>query len=752
MNNTDYENHVTGRSQYIDDMISHEGLLHASVFMSPLAHARILRLDIKTAESIPGVKKILTACDIPGENQASNISADEPLLAKDLVNYVGEPIALIIADDPLIAREAASEIKLELEELPAIFDPRESALLGNLIIPPRLFSIGDCNSAWSNCQYVIEGTAETGGQEHLYLETQSAVAFPVEGGGIKIYSATQAPTAVQKTAARILGVPMNLVEVEVLRLGGAFGGKEEQATNYAAMTALAAYLLTKPVKMILKRNEDFRMTGKRHPYSSDFKIGLDSEGKILAYEVTFFQNAGATADLSAAVLDRTLFHCTNSYYIPNVKATGYSCRTNLPSNTAFRGFGGPQAMFVIESAIHKAARIMGVEPFYIQSINLLKDNNELPYGQKVENCNAVKCWTKADSLFSFKDNKSRIEQFNSENRYYKKGYALMPVCFGISFTSTFLNQAGALVHIYSDGSINISTAAIEMGQGVNSKIKQIAATIFSVNSEKIKIESTSTARVANTSPTAASSGADLNGKAVELACIKLRDRLVKFYAEQSNFENSSLITISGEAVCYSDSPTGTSWESLVRSAFLNRVDLSAHAYFSTPEIHFNNKTNKGKPFAYHVYGTAAVEATVDCIRGTYKIDSIKVVHDFGKTLNRIIDLGQIEGAIVQGIGWMTMEELLYDDKGNLLTNLLSTYKVPDIFSVPENLEVHFLEDSGNEYGVFNSKAIGEPPFMYGIGAFFAIMNAVTAANPQNPLCYKSPLTHEKILLALHSPC
>lgn len=748
MNYTDYENHVKGKSVYVDDMPAPEGLLHAALFTSPSAHARITGIDISAAEKMPGVKKIILARDIPGENHIGHGNTHEPLLAADYVHYFGEPVAIVVADSASGARQAAGSIKLNLEDLPAIFDPREAAFLGSLIIPPRVFSTGDCEQAWQNCDYIVEGNTETGGQEHLYLETQSALAMPSEGGGIKLFSATQAPTAVQKVTACITGLPMNLVEVDVLRLGGGFGGKEDQATPYAAMAALACVLLNQPVKLVLNRNEDMRITGKRHPYSSDFKLGLSKDGTILAYEVTFYQNAGATADLSPAILDRSLFHCTNAYYIPNVKAVGYSCRTNMPSNTAFRGFGGPQGMYVIEAAIHKAAQVMGIEPHIIQEKNLLREGNEFHFGQKAENCNAVRCWTKADELFHFEDTIKRIQQFNNVNQLHKKGYALIPICFGISFTSTFLNQAGALVHIYTDGSVVISTAAVEMGQGVNTKLKKIASDVLCINPGRIRINSTNTSRVANTSPTAASSAADLNGKAVESACRELKNRLINHYAAKNNIENTSQILLSKEMI-YSEGSSSLSWEALVSSAYLSRIDLSAHGYYATPGIHFDTKSNKGKPFAYHVYGTALIEASVDCVKGTYKIDSVRAVHDFGKSINTVIDRGQAEGAIVQGIGWMTMEELVYNEKGKLLTDLLSTYKIPDLHSVPEDLQVVFLEGAENEMGVFNSKAIGEPPFMYGIGAFFAIMNAVNAANPHQPLCYKSPLTFERVLLSLH---
>ncbi len=541
---------------------------------------------------------------------------------------------------------------------------------------------------------------------------------------------------------------MHKVEVDVLRIGGGFGGKEDQATIWAAMAGLAAFKLKKPVKLILPRQEDMRVTGKRHPYSSDFKIGLMKDGKIIGYEVTFFQNAGASADLSPAILERTLFHCTNSYYIPNVKATAISCKTNLPPNTAFRGFGGPQGMFVIESAIFKAAEVIGIDPTEIQKRNLLNENDEFPYGQKAENCNSKRTWSKAESLYSIDKIRLDVENFNNINDIYKKGIAVMPICFGISFTNTSMNQASALVHIYNDGSVSLSTAAIEMGQGVNEKLRQIAAEIFSIDIRKIKTESTNTTRIANTSPTAASSAADLNGKATEQACNNILLRLKQTAAEILKKNNLDAIEIKNEMV-YNDSIiTDLSWTELIKTANLKRVNLSSHSFYATPNIHFDRTKEKGKPFAYHVYGTAIVEATVDCLRGIYKFNSVKVVHDFGKSFNQLIDRGQAEGAIVQGLGWMTIEEIMHNELGQILTDTLSTYKVPDIHFTPD-IEIDFLEDAENPFGIFKSKAIGEPPFMYGIGGYFAIMNAMKAFNPKLKCIFNSPLTPEKVLMNLY---
>jgi xanthine dehydrogenase large subunit len=748
MKNYDIIQHVKGESLFVDDTIIPEGLLYAAVCYSQIAHGKIISISIDKAEKIKGVKSIFTSKDIPGENQIGGIIQDEELLAKNIVEFVGQPIAIVVADNQLVAKKAERLIDVEVEKLPAIFDAREAANKNQLIIPTRTFVRGNTEDCWTKCDYIIEGQTESGAQEHLYLETQSAIAYPVEGGGIKIISSTQSPTTVQKITARVLNLPMHKVEVDVLRIGGGFGGKEDQATIWATMAGLAAFKLKKPVKLILPRQEDMRVTGKRHPYSSDFKIGLMKDGKIIGYEVTFYQNAGTSADLSPAILERTLFHCTNSYYIPNVKATAISCKTNLPPNTAFRGFGGPQGMFIIESAIFKAAEVMGIDSAEIQKRNLLNENDEFPYGQKAENCNTKRTWEKAERIYFIDKIRSDVKYFNDTNDIYKKGIAVMPICFGISFTNTSMNQASALVHIYSDGSASVSTAAIEMGQGVNEKLRQVVANIFSIDIGKVKTESTNTTRIANTSPTAASSAADLNGKATEQACNNILLRLKQTAAEILKENNSNGIEIKNEIVYNDNIISDLSWTELVKTANLKRVNLSSHSFYATPDIYFDRTKEKGNPFAYHVYGTAIVEATIDCLRGIYKFNSVKVVHDFGRSFNQLIDRGQAEGAIVQGLGWMTIEEIMHNELGQILTDTLSTYKVPDIHFTPE-IEIDFLEDAENPFGIFKSKAIGEPPFMYGIGGYFAIMNAMRAFNPKLKLIFNSPLTPEKVLMNLY---
>ncbi|NCS89785.1 MAG: xanthine dehydrogenase [Ignavibacteria bacterium CG2_30_36_16] len=747
MKNDDWVKHVTGTSKFINDVPLLSGTLHAFVFTSPIAKGKIIDLNYFKALELSGIKNVLTYKDIPGVNQLGTIIKDEPLLAENEVHFIGQPLAIIIGEDEHCVRNAIKFIECKIEEEAPILDPREAFRKNELIAPPVTFALGNVDAAWKECDVIVEGAVNSGGQEHVYLETQSAYSVPLEGG-IKIYSSTQSPTAVQRVTAGILNLPMHKIEVDVLRLGGGFGGKEDQATVWAAIAGLASYVMQTPVKISLSRHEDIMLTGKRHPYSSDYKIGLNSEGEILAYEVYFYQNAGASADLSTAILERTMFHCTNSYFIPNVKATAYSCRTNLPPNTAFRGFGGPQGMFVIESAIHKAASKLNVEPCIIQEKNLLNEGDEFPYGQKAVNCVSHKAWFKAKELFPFEKLSEEISLFNIKNKLLKKGMAVMPICFGISFTNAMLNQASALVHIYTDGSVGISTGAVEMGQGVNMKLRQVAASIFSININKIKIETTNTTRAANTSPTAASTGADLNGNAVEKACNTLAERLKHFAVNLLKAKDIDQLKLKDEQILNTQTGTSILWDDLILQAYFKRIDLSEHAHYATPKIYFDRTINKGNPFAYHVYGTAVIQVEVDCLRGVYKINSVKAVHDFGKSINPAIDKSQAEGAIMQGLGWMTLEEIRHDSRGKILSDTLSAYKVPDVHFTPEVLEIEFLENPNKSAAIFNSKAIGEPPLMYGIGAYFAIANAIKSFRQEVDILYDAPFTPEKVLMSI----
>ena len=741
--------HVRGTSLFLDDFMLPENLLHAAVLVSPVSHGVMEKLETAEALSIPGVETVFTAEDIPGKNQIGSIIKDELLLAEEELLFIGQPVAVALADTPEKARAAVKAIRLETRELPSVVDPREAFEQGMLLAPPRTFSMGNTSKAWDRCDCIVSGRADSGGQEHLYLETQGAFAIPMENGCIRITSGTQGPTFVQRVAARVLKLPMNKIEVDVGRLGGAFGGKEDQATPWAVMAALGVQLTGKPVKLVLNRNEDMTWTGKRHPYSSDFKLGLTNDGTIMAWEVTYYQNGGAASDLSTAILERTLFHTTNAYFIPNVKATGISCKTNLPPNTAFRGFGAPQAMYVLESAIYKASREMGISPLDIQEKNLLKKGDVFPFGMPYEGNEIRRSWKKALETYRSENTEGRIRDFNNSNVMLKKGISFMPVCFGISFTHISMNQANALVHVYTDGSVGISTGAVEMGQGVNTKIAQVAARTFGIDLFRIKVESTNTTRSANTSPTAASSAADMNGNAVRIACSNILKRLLVFAGKHLGAPQDCRIDLMHEKVMIDGKKTHLEWNKLIGLAYLARVNLSSQAHYATPGLHFNKSSEKGRPFSYHVAGTAVTEITLDRLRGVFSVDSVKIVHDCGESINLLVDRGQIEGGLLQGIGWVTLEELKYHPETNaLLSDSLATYKIPDSYFTPGEVDIEFLECHTENAGVYNSKAVGEPPFMYGIGTYFAILEAVRACDPEIPPVYSAPFTNEKILLLL----
>ena len=749
MKRIDAAAHTRGESQYVDDMPPPAEMLYAGVFSSPVMHGKILSLQTEDTRALQGVVTVLTAKDVPGENQIGPIIEDEELLASSEVCYVGQPVAVVVGTSREIALKGVSKIVMKVAELPAITDPKEAFRQGNIIGTPRTFALGDVDAAWQNCDFVVEGDCDIGGQEHVYLETQRARAIPLEGDCIRIYSATQSPNAVQRHAAKILGIPVSSVEVDVKRLGGAFGGKEDQATPWACMAALAAWHTRKPVELTLRRADDIRMTGKRHPYKSDFKIGITKEGKILAFDVKHYQNSGATADLSTAILERTLFHSTNSYFIPNVRIFGVCCRTNLPSNTAFRGFGAPQGMFVMESAIAKVAEKSGIPREEIQQKNLLRENDTFPYGQVAGHCPIRASWHKAVERYDFQHIRQRIEDYNKTHFETKKGFALMPVCFGISFTTTYLNQASALVHVYTDGSVSISTGGVEMGQGLTTNLVIAAAKAFGIECSRVKIETTNTTRVANMSPSAASATTLLNGNAMLRAIGQILDRLKSLIAKELHVPDKEKIAIADEKVYYDGRETGWGWEQLVHTAYGNRIDLSAHGFFATPEIYFDKTKEKGHPFAYHVAGTAIVEVALDCLRGTYDISTVQIAHGVDRPLDESIDRGQIEGGLAQGLGWMTMEDLCFDARGRLLSRDLATYKVPDVYFMPDDVEVEFLEN-GETLGPYRSKAVGEPPLMYGIGVFFALRYAMRAFRPCQEFPFTSPLTPERVLLQLHS--
>ena len=742
--------HVRGEAEYVDDLPLPAEMLYAAVFASPVGHGKIVSLEIKDALALEGIVAIFTADDIPESNQWGTLIADHPLLAKDEVQYIGQPIAVVVARTKAISQKAVKLIRLEVEELSVIVDPREAFSQGQIIGTPRTFVLGDIDNAWSQCDLIVEGNCEIGGQEHLYLETQRSRVIPLEGNNLRVYSATQNPNLTQKTIAQMLGLPFHAVEVDVKRLGGGFGGKEEQATHWAALAALATWHTGKPVELVLSRSDDFKMTGKRHPYSSDFKIGVTREGKILAYQVKHYQNAGAYGDLSTAVLERSLFHSTNAYFIPNAQIFAVSCRTNLPPSTAMRGFGGPQAMFVIESAIAKVAETLGMTREKIQQKNLLQLGDTFPYGQEIQTNSLRRTWLEAEQIYNLTAIEEQISHFNANHFETKKGYAVMPICFGISFTAAFLNQASALVHVYTDGSVSVTTGGVEMGQGLSTKIAAIAAKAFGIGLQRIKIESTNTTRIANMSASAASVTTDLNGNATLLAIAQILDRLKSLAVKELGVSDVEKIALANEKVVYAGKATDLTWEHLAKVANLSRINLSAHAFYATPGLEFDRDREKGHPFAYHVCGTAIVKVTLDCLRGTYQIDAVKIVHDLGRSVNELVDIGQVEGGLAQGLGWMTIEDLQFNEKGELLANNLANYKVPDIYFMPDLIDIKFLENNVNSPAPYGSKAVGEPPFMYGIGVFFAIRQAMKAFQPEMEFGFISPLIPERVLCDLYA--
>jgi xanthine dehydrogenase large subunit len=716
---------LSGATLYLDDSPCPEGSLFGSPRTSPCARGLLKSIGASAALALDPSVRVLTAADIPGENQLGEAVGDEPLLASGEWSYMGECLALVLASSPRLARKAAALLELDYEELAPVTDPRVAAAAGSFILPSRTMASGDTAAAFAACAVVCEGRVESGSQEHVYLEPQGAIAERREGGRIYVLSGTQAPTGVQRAVARVLGLAMHEVEVETRRLGGGFGGKEDQAAQWAALAALGAAVTGKAVKVYLSRREDMRWTGKRHPYSSDYRIGLDAEGRILAYEADYYQNSGACCDLSPAILSRTLFHAASAYHIPNLRVTGRMCRTNLPPFTAFRGFGAPQGVFVLECAIDAAARKGGWDPVELRRRNLLAEGDLFHYGQAAESVRAELCFEKALELSAWEKLKAEIASFNASHRLEKRGAAVLPICFGVSFTKQAMNQGGALVHVYSDGSVSVSTGAVEMGQQVSRKIQAVAVHALGAPEALVRVESTRTASVANTYPTAASTGSDINGMAAQAACEEIRGRLLGFAARILGADIAELSIESGE-VRKGGKPAGLPWKELVERAHLDRIDLSAHGFYATPGIFYDLKAERGSPFAYHVYGCAVVSAVLDVLRGSYRFDRAFIVHDAGESIDRDVDLGQAEGAFAQGLGWAALEELRYDEAGSLLTDSLSTYKLPDLRFLPETT-IEFLEGAPNPKAVMRSKAIGEPPFLYGIAGYFAVLEALRAA-------------------------
>jgi xanthine dehydrogenase molybdopterin binding subunit len=750
--------HVTGEAIYVDDMQVSEQLLYGKVVYSPHAHAKILSYDINKALTIDGVHAILTYKDIPGENQMGPVFHDEVVLAEDEVIFIGQAIFLIAAENKDIAEEAAKGISIKYEVLPHVVTIEDAIKSGRLVQPQRKIENGNVDAARQEAANILNGELKTGAQEQWYLETQVALAHPGEGQELKVYSSTQHPSETQALIAEVLDIHKMEVEVEIRRMGGAFGGKETQANHTAIWASLLAIKTGKPVKICLGRDDDQIMTGKRHRFLMRYEAGFTDDGLITYVDVEQNADAGSSTDLSMAILERAMMHAENAYYVPNIRIIGNAWFTNLPSNTAFRGFGGPQGMVVIEEIIDRIARKLGKDARELRKLNFygIDERNEAPYGQIVENTLLHTLYDQLLETSEYEKRREEINAFNAENEFIKRGMALSPVKFGISFTTSLLNQAGALAHIYKDGSVLINHGGTEMGQGLHTKIKDLAADELGLDPEQVKVNATSTAKVPNTSATAASAGADLNGMAVKNALDKLKRRIANSICDDFNKESTvqskpeEIEFKGGKVFDSSNTDRSMDFAESIMKAYLNQVSLSATGYYKTPDIHFDREIGKGQPYYYYAYSMAVTEVEVDTLTGHYTNIRTDILHDVGNSLNTRIDIGQIEGGYIQGVGWCTTEECKWDKNGNLLNYSPDTYKIPNIQDVPKDFRISLLEGHPNgAKTIRRSKAVGEPPLMGALSCWLAIKDAVSAAgNHQIEPDFSLPATNEVILLSL----
>lgn len=744
---------VTGKAKFIGDDIKPDGMLCAKPFPSEHAHAKIVSIDTSKAKKIPGVVAVLTWQDIPGPNQIGHTILDEPLLPQNEVMHVGQPVALIVAENAKIAAKAMKLITVTYKKLPSILTIDEALQAKSFYTGPQQFNHGDIKSAFKQAEFVITGEVNTGTQEHSYFETQRCWAIPGDDKNITLYSATQSTAEAQAIAARVLGLSSKDVTVDVKRLGGAFGGKERTATLWACLAALAAYVTKKPVELKLNRKDDMAWTGKRHPFRGKYKVGFNKQGRILAYELEISSNGGAFADLSIPVLYRAMFHADNAYYIPNVKITGVACKTNLPSNTAFRGFGAPQGIFIIENIIEKIAYKLKLDPIAVREINLYRENETTPYGQPVRDASHKKIFALLKQKTNYEKLRQEVANFNNQHQYLKRGIGIAPVKFGISFTFTPLNQGTALIWIYADGSIAVSHGGVEMGQEVNTKVAQVVAHELGVNLKRIRVESSNTQRNGNASPTAASTGSDINGNAALNAAQQLKERLckeaAKLIAEKFSFKAAvNRIVFQDDQIFDRKNPDAKlHFNELIQHAYMQRINLGAQGFYKTPEIFYDSNKEHGSPFAYYVYGAALVQVEVDVLTGVNKLLSVQIIHQAGRSLNTAIDLGQIAGAFMQGYGYCTMEDMPFDKNGCYNATTFSTYKIPIIRDLPQTFAVDFIETDTKNASVMGSKAIGEPPLIYGEAAYFAIKNALQSIDPDHEVELAMPATPEAIALA-----
>lgn len=754
--------HVTGQAQYTDDIAARtHGVLTAWPVQSTVAHARIVDLRIEKALAIPGVVRVLTAKDVPGVND-SGIKHDEPLFPTEVM-YYGHALCWVLGETQEAARIGADAVEIDYEPLPSVITVTEAIDAGSFQGTPRVISRGDADAALASAPRVFSGEISFGGQEHFYLETQASLAYFDESGQLFIQSSTQHPSETQEIVAHVLNLSNSEITVQSLRMGGAFGGKEMQSHGYAAIAALGATLTGRPVRVRLNRTQDMTMTGKRHPFHASWRVGFADDGKILALKATITADAGWSLDMSEAVLSRALCHIDNAYWIPALETLGQIAKTNKTSQTAFRGFGGPQGMFVIEDILGQCAPQLGIDPAELRRMNFYAPGQETPYGQPVRHAERLDAiWAQLAKSSDFDNRQVAVQKFNTTHPNTKRGLAITPVKFGISFNLTAFNQAGALVHVYKDGSILINHGGTEMGQGLHTKMLQVAATALGVPLSSVRLAPTRTDKVPNTSATAASSGTDLNGGAVKNACEQIRVRLTEvaggILGVNSTDVRISQGRVTGLGARDDDGlEKEISFAELVSTAYLRRVQLWAAGYYRTEGLHWNASAMRGEPFKYFSFGAAVTEVEIDRFTGAYSIPRVDIVHDVGDSLSPLIDVGQIEGGFVQGMGWLTLEELRWDSsdgpsRGRLLTQSASTYKLPSLSEMPRELHVSFFERATEDGVVYGSKAVGEPPLMLAFSVREALRQAVASFGPEAGYGVElaSPATPEAVFWALEA--
>ena len=743
--------HVQGLASYVDDLPLTEGTLHAAALLSNAASGRILSLDLSAVLASPGVQAIITADDIPGDKLLATFVHDEPVFASERVDHIGQVLGLVLANSHTQARAAAHRAILKVQTEPPLLDARQSQLQQATVLPHVHVSRGHSQAQMEAATHHLHGQLEIGGQEHYYLETQIAYAIPQDNGEWLIHSSTQHPGEVQHWVAHALDLPMHAVRVVCRRMGGGFGGKETQAGHLAVWAALAAKKTGRPVKMRLSREDDFLVTGKRHPFSHDFKAGFDDKGLLLALQSTQWAHCGFSADLSGPVADRAVFHTDNAYFLSDVDIVSHRSKLNTQSHTAFRGFGGPQGMMLIETVMGDMARRLQLDPLDVRLRNLYGQapRNTTPYGMTVEDNILPELMTQLANDCNYRQRRTEIAQWNASHAVIKKGLALTPVKFGISFTATQFNQAGALVSVFTDGSVRINHGGTEMGQGLHTKVCAIVADVLGIPNAQVRISSSDTDKIANASATAASSGTDLNGRAAERAALQVKQNISLCIAKADDCQPEEVVFQQG--LVHTTAKPRTFVEA-VQFAYSQRVQLWSDGFYATPKIHYDRQTLSGRPFFYFAYGAACSEVAIDTLTGEHKLLRVDILHDVGKSLNPAIDIGQIEGGFVQGLGWLTTEELVWASDGKLLTRGASTYKIPTAADIPEHFNIKLWHEANREDTIGGSKAVGEPPFMLAMSVYEALRDAVgQTLGGHTPIQLNTPVTPERVLMALQTP-